>query len=82
MTNVLQSVQSTNTNTNTKTLTAPRDGGIDDNGVWTGSGKNGLGIEPVSFNCYRDFNKSSDLRTLKHKQDIQEQCKCNTLDYR
>ena len=39
-------------------LKDPRVGGQDDEGVWTGYGQQGEGLEPNSLECYRAFKFS------------------------
>ena len=39
-----------------KTFTAPRVGGTNSTGVWTGMGSDGAGTAPKSANCYRGFD--------------------------
>ena len=39
-----------------KTFTAPRVGGTNSTGVWTGMGSDGAGTAPKSANCYRAFD--------------------------
>ncbi len=60
--------------TGTVTLTKPRVGGVTSAGSWSGGGKNDLGQEPVTFQCYRAFAYEG-LKSMQALSDIEEKCK-------
>ena len=55
-------------------LTAPRNGGKTVTGVWTGNGASGLGTEPTSSLCMRDFNTDL-IKNYNALAPIEDRCK-------
>ena len=55
-------------------LPAPRVGGVDESGVWTGLGAQELGNEPTSYYCIREFS-SKGIKELTALGKIKEHCK-------
>lgn len=62
----------------TATLVGPRVGGVDENGAWTGLGKNNLGSKPKSGLCHRKFSDRS--KAISKINEIERECKKGTSE--
>ena len=73
---LLQAVGNSNNATIHKqpSLATPRIGGVANDIVWTGKGHGGLGIDPRSNLCARDF-KYGGMKTYQAINHIEENCK-------
>ena len=60
-------------------LKDPRVGGQDDEGVWTGYGQQGEGLEPNSLECYRAFKFAKD-KALLMRRNTEEKIKQGLSD--
>lgn len=57
------------------TLKAPRVGGINANGAWTGHGEGGLGTKPKSGLCHRAHSFSDKAKCLSELNKVEIACK-------
>lgn len=81
MVDVLSLLQALNLTGNKQSASAPvqldqpRVGGVDENGAWSGLGKNNLGAKPKSGLCYRKFSFSDKAKSVSEINKIERECK-------